>query len=70
MAPKTLGFIGLGNMGGPLAAHLIKAGHTLVVCDASDAMLKALAAHQGHGIGGAEVQGRKAWCGVAAHVFG
>lgn len=37
VAPKTLGFIGLGNMGAPLAAHLIKAGHTLVVCDASDA---------------------------------
>src|SRR5258708_17281715 len=25
----TLGFIGLGNMGGPMAANLVKAGHTV-----------------------------------------
>lgn len=37
MAQQTFGFIGLGNMGAPLAAHLIKAGHALVVCDRSDA---------------------------------
>jgi 3-hydroxyisobutyrate dehydrogenase-like beta-hydroxyacid dehydrogenase len=37
MTQKTLGFIGLGNMGGPLAAHLIKAGYGLVVCDNNDA---------------------------------
>src|SRR6266496_1783910 len=29
-----IGFIGLGNMGGPMALNLIKAGHTLVVFDA------------------------------------
>ncbi|MEM7097082.1 MAG: 3-hydroxyisobutyrate dehydrogenase [Pseudomonadota bacterium] len=29
----TVGFIGLGNMGGPMAANLIKAGHTLKVFD-------------------------------------
>ncbi len=29
-----IGFIGLGNMGGPMALNLIKAGHTLVVYDA------------------------------------
>jgi 3-hydroxyisobutyrate dehydrogenase len=28
-----IGFIGLGNMGGPMALNLIKAGHTLVVND-------------------------------------
>ena len=28
-----IGFIGLGNMGGPMALNLIKAGHTLVVYD-------------------------------------
>jgi 3-hydroxyisobutyrate dehydrogenase-like beta-hydroxyacid dehydrogenase len=28
-----VGFIGLGNMGGPMALNLIKAGHTLVVHD-------------------------------------
>ena len=25
----TIGFIGLGNMGGPMAANLLKAGHRL-----------------------------------------
>jgi len=28
-----LGFIGLGRMGQPIAKHLVKAGHRLVVCD-------------------------------------
>jgi len=28
-----LGFIGLGRMGQPIAKHLVKAGHKLVVCD-------------------------------------
>ena len=28
-----IGFIGLGNMGGPMALNLIKAGHALVVHD-------------------------------------
>ena len=28
-----IGFIGLGNMGGPMALNLLKAGHTLVVYD-------------------------------------
>jgi 3-hydroxyisobutyrate dehydrogenase-like beta-hydroxyacid dehydrogenase len=30
---KTLGFIGTGGMGGPMAANLIKAGHRLVIND-------------------------------------
>ncbi|MDP9376777.1 MAG: 2-hydroxy-3-oxopropionate reductase [Actinomycetota bacterium] len=30
---ETVGFIGLGVMGGPMAANLLKAGHTLVVND-------------------------------------
>jgi 3-hydroxyisobutyrate dehydrogenase len=29
----TIGFIGLGNMGGPMAANLVKAGHALRVFD-------------------------------------
>ena len=37
MTQQTFGFIGLGNMGAPMAAHLIKAGHALVVCDNNDA---------------------------------
>jgi 3-hydroxyisobutyrate dehydrogenase len=32
-----IGFIGLGNMGGPMALNLIKAGHTLIVHDARKA---------------------------------
>ncbi len=26
---RTIGFIGLGNMGGPMAANLVKAGHSV-----------------------------------------
>ena len=37
MTKTTLGFIGLGNMGGPMASRLITAGHTLFVCDRDDA---------------------------------
>ncbi|MEO5736764.1 MAG: NAD(P)-dependent oxidoreductase [Variovorax sp.] len=37
MATGTLGFIGLGNMGAPMAGRLIAAGHELVVCDNNDA---------------------------------
>ena len=32
---KTVGFIGLGNMGGHMAANLAKAGHNLVIYDLS-----------------------------------
>ena len=28
-----VGFIGLGNMGGPMALNMIKAGHSLTVYD-------------------------------------
>ncbi len=31
-----LGFIGLGIMGKPMASHLVKAGHTVHVCDISE----------------------------------
>jgi 3-hydroxyisobutyrate dehydrogenase len=33
MMGKTIGFIGLGHMGGPMAQNLIKAGHSLKVFD-------------------------------------
>lgn len=33
----TIGFIGLGNMGGPMAANLAKAGHAVKAFDLSDA---------------------------------
>jgi len=31
-----LGFIGLGIMGKPMASHLVKAGHTVHVCDLAE----------------------------------
>ncbi len=33
MIPRTLGFVGLGRMGAPMAARLIEAGHSLVIFD-------------------------------------
>ena len=40
-----IGFIGLGNMGGPMAANLVKAGHQVAVFDmAKAAVEKAVAA--------------------------
>jgi 3-hydroxyisobutyrate dehydrogenase len=38
----TVGFIGLGNMGGPMAANLVKAGHTVTGYDLNPAALEAL----------------------------
>ena len=36
MSDKPLGFIGLGNMGAPMAANLAAAGHSLICYDADD----------------------------------
>ena len=38
----TIAFIGLGNMGGPMAANLVKAGHRVTVCDLMPAAVKTL----------------------------
>jgi 3-hydroxyisobutyrate dehydrogenase len=43
---STIGFIGLGNMGGPMAINLVKAGHRVLGFDLSD---KAMAAHEAEG---------------------
>lgn len=40
---SRIAFIGLGNMGGPMALNLLKAGHELVVFDLVPAAVKALA---------------------------
>ena len=37
-----LGFIGLGIMGKPMASHLVKAGHTVHVCDIAEEPVKHL----------------------------
>jgi 3-hydroxyisobutyrate dehydrogenase len=44
MTKQQLGFIGLGNMGGPMASRLIDAGHELVVCDSNEAAVAKLQA--------------------------
>ena len=43
----SIGFIGLGNMGGPMAANLVKAGHAVTGFDLSDAA-KAAAKEAGY----------------------
>jgi 3-hydroxyisobutyrate dehydrogenase len=37
--PERVGFVGLGNMGAPMAAHLAAAGYSLVVADTNSAAL-------------------------------
>jgi 3-hydroxyisobutyrate dehydrogenase-like beta-hydroxyacid dehydrogenase len=41
---KHLGFIGLGNMGRPIASHLMAAGYSLTVCDVRPEAVAALTA--------------------------
>lgn len=40
---SNIAFIGLGNMGGPMAANLMTAGHSLTVFDLSEVAMRALA---------------------------
>ncbi|WFE88201.1 3-hydroxyisobutyrate dehydrogenase [Roseibium porphyridii] len=40
--PSIIGFIGLGNMGGPMAINLVKAGHKVLGFDLSEAALALL----------------------------
>jgi 3-hydroxyisobutyrate dehydrogenase len=44
----TIGFIGLGNMGAPMAANLVRAGHTVNGFDLNPAALQALSAAGGN----------------------
>jgi 3-hydroxyisobutyrate dehydrogenase-like beta-hydroxyacid dehydrogenase len=39
---ETIGFIGLGKMGAPMARHFLASGHNLVVCDLRDEAVAAL----------------------------
>ena len=41
---ETIGFIGLGAMGAPMARRLLGAGHTVIACDANPAALDAMVA--------------------------
>src|SRR5512132_4658131 len=48
MSGQTIGFIGLGNMGRPMAEHLIAGGHTLRVYARRAEALRPLVARGGH----------------------
>jgi 3-hydroxyisobutyrate dehydrogenase len=54
----TVGFIGLGNMGGPMATNLVRAGHEVTVFDLSEAACRQL------GDAGARVAGSAAEAAV------
>src|SRR3954470_10974179 len=41
---ETLGFVGVGKMGGPMAGRLLDAGHALVVYDIRDEAMARLSA--------------------------
>lgn len=41
---EHLGFVGVGNMGGPMASHLVDAGHHLTIYDIRDEAMAPLAA--------------------------
>ena len=40
--PDTIGFIGLGIMGNPMATHLVKAGYRVIAHDLSAERVEAL----------------------------
>ncbi len=42
MEDSTVGFVGIGRMGGPLATRLLNAGHPVVVFDTSESAMAAL----------------------------
>jgi 3-hydroxyisobutyrate dehydrogenase-like beta-hydroxyacid dehydrogenase len=44
MSANTLGFAGVGRMGGPMVRRLLKAGHPVVVFDANPAAVAELVA--------------------------
>lgn len=44
---NTIGFIGLGNMGGPMAANLVKAGYKVTGFDLSHQALEVFSSHGG-----------------------
>ncbi len=48
---STIAFIGLGIMGGPMAAHLVRAGHTVIGVNRSPQAVQTLVAAGGQGAG-------------------
>jgi 3-hydroxyisobutyrate dehydrogenase len=49
---RKIGFIGVGNMGNPMAANLLKGGFDITVFDARPETAAAFVARQGGGISG------------------
>ena len=49
MSKPTIGFVGLGIMGGPMAKNLVDAGYDVVGYNRSDEPVEALVAHGGEG---------------------
>ena len=57
--PATVGFIGLGTMGGPMAGHLLTAGHAVVVWNRTPEKMEPLVtAGADAGTGPGDVAGR------------
>lgn len=50
----TIGFIGLGNMGGPMAINLVKGGHSVKVFDLSEQAIAAVVAEGGQAAASAQ----------------
>jgi len=55
-----IGFIGLGNMGGPMAANLVKAGHHVTAFDMMKGAIEKAAEHGAHAAGSAPDAARDA----------
>lgn len=55
----TIGFLGLGRMGAPMAANLLKAGHSLLVHDVSAEAVAALVAQGAKAAGSAAALGEQ-----------
>ncbi|GAA0266534.1 NAD(P)-dependent oxidoreductase [Alteraurantiacibacter aestuarii] len=55
----TIGFLGLGRMGAPMAANLLKTGHTLLVHDLSDEAIAALVAKGAQAAGSTAALGER-----------
>src|SRR5689334_2555792 len=52
--PETLGFVGVGRMGGPMASRLIDAGHSLVIYDTNASAIAPLVARGAKQVASAE----------------
>ena len=59
----TIAFIGVGNMGGPMARNLLKAGESVVAFDVSPAALKPVVDAGGAGAATTACGGEECRCG-------